>query len=141
MCKNTIRSFFIHPFFIHPFFIHPFFIQPFFIRSFFILLSLLLWAHPVNAQGGDPPTLTPTPLLTPTLTLTPAVLPSPTPAALRPDVKPFDGSLILQNPLLWGLARRMLAGLGAANIRDYLAVVFALLGIARLIAKPPVGAE
>ena len=60
---------------------------------------------------------------------------------MRPDVTPFDGDLILQNPLLWGLARRMLAGLGVANIRDYLAVVFALMGIARLIARPPVGAE
>ena len=86
-------------------------------------------------------TSTPAPAATPTLTLTvaptPVFSPSPTRAPLRPDVTPFDGSLILDNPLLWGLARRMLAGLGVANIRDYLAVVFALMGIARLIAKPP----
>ena len=100
-------------------------IRPFSILSFFPLLFLLLYVQPVYAQGDDPPT--PTPVSSPT----------PTHAPLRPHVEPFDGDLILQNPLLWGLARRMLAGLGVANIRDYLAVVFALMGIARFIAKPP----
>ncbi|MEJ5310891.1 MAG: hypothetical protein WHX52_14090 [Anaerolineae bacterium] len=182
----------------------PFSIRSFFIRSFSILflLSLLLSAQPVRAQGGPPhatdtPMLSPTPTLTPTPTATPTSLPTSTPtptptatatstliptptatptctptptatptpvptspptatptftppptatpaptrAPLQPDVEPFDGDLILHNPLLWGLARRMLAGLGGANIRDYLAVVFALMGIARLIARPPVGTE
>lgn len=176
----------------------PFSIRSFFIRSFSILflLSLLLSAQPLRAQGGpshatDTPMLSPTPTLTPTslptstptpaptatatstlistptatptytptptatptpaptstptatptFTPPPTATPAPTRAPLRPDVEPFDGDLILHNPLLWGLARRMLAGLGVANIRDYLAVVFALMGIARLIARPPVGTE
>ena len=136
ICSCTICH---SPFAIRSFCIRSFFIHSFCIRSFFILLSLLLWVYPVGAQGGDPPTLTPTPTLTSTPLLT--FTPTPTHAALRPDVEPFDGGVILENPLLWGLARRMLAGLGVANIRDYLAVVFALMGIARFIAKPPVGAE